>query len=68
MIRILKKPGRSGNTIVTILITKKYYNFWKKYVYKNWKIYCEKFDIGLIVIDNFIDTSHSKKKLHGINF
>ena len=63
MIRILKKPGRSGNTIVTLLITKKYYNFWKKYVYKNWKIYCDKFDIGLIVIDNFVDTSKSKKKI-----
>ena len=62
MIRVLRKPGKSGNTINTVLITKKYYNFWKKYVSKNWKMYCDKNDLGLIVLDNFIDNSQTKKK------
>ena len=62
MIRVLRKPGKSGNTIATVLITKKYYNFWKKYVSKNWKMYCDKNDLGLIVLDNFIDNSQAKKK------
>ena len=68
MIRVLRKPGKSGNTITTVLITKKYYNFWKKYVSKNWKMYCDKNDLGLIVLDNFIDNSQEKKKLIGINY
>jgi hypothetical protein len=62
MIKIIKQPGKSGNTIVSVLITKKYYNFWKKYVSKNWKIYCDRHDLGLIVIDQFIDNSQTKKK------
>jgi len=62
MIRVLKKPGKSGNIIATIAISKKYYDFWKKYVYSNWKIYCDKFNLGLIVIDDFLDKSKSKKK------
>ena len=69
MIKIIKQPGKSGNTIVSVLITKKYYNFWKKYVSKNWKIYCDRHDLGLIVIDQFIDNSlDTKKKLIGINY
>lgn len=62
MIKVLKKPGKKGDAIVTVLITKKYFNFWKKYVYHNWKIYCDRHNLGLIIIDNFIDNAEGKKK------
>ena len=61
MINIIKKPSKSGNTIVTVLISSNYYNFWKKYIFNNWKKYCEKYNLGLITINDFIDKSQSKK-------
>ena len=62
MIKILKKPGKSGNVLSTVMIGKTYISNWKKYIYKNWKMYCDKFDIGLIVIENFIDNTKARKK------
>ena len=57
MIKVFKKPGKSGNTIATVLISNNYYNYWKKYVFSNWKKYCEKYNLGLITINDFIDKS-----------
>ena len=55
-----KKTGKSGNTIVTVLISSNYYNFWKKYILTIGK-YCEKYNLGLITINDFIDKFQFKK-------
>ncbi len=60
--KIIKKPGKSKNVIVGVAISKKYYQNWEKYIYKNWKIYCDRFDLGLIIFDDFLDKSKNKKK------
>ena len=58
--KIIKKPGKSKNVIVGCNF-KKYYQNWEKYIYKNWKIYCDRFDLGLIIFDDFLDKSKNKK-------
>ena len=61
MINIIKKQSKSGKKIVTLLISSNYNNFWKKYIFNNWKKYCEKYNLGLITINDYIDKSQSKK-------
>ena len=60
--KIIKKPGKSKNVIVGVAISKKYYQNWKKNVSQNWKKYCDRFDLGLVIYDDFLDTSDNKKK------
>ena len=44
------------NSIVTLAIGKKFYSHWKKYIFPNWKIYCESHNLGLIVFtEDLID-------------
>jgi len=50
MIKILKKSNNQNNYLVTIAIGSKYLNKWKKYSYISWKKYCEKYNLGLIVV------------------
>ena len=49
--KIIIPPGKSKNIIVTIAIGEKYYNSWLNYSSSTWKLYCNKFDLGLIVLD-----------------
>lgn len=48
---ILDSKG-SKNYIVTIAIGEQYCKDWENYALPSWKVYCEKFDIGLIVFTN----------------
>ena len=47
--KIILKPKLSNNYIVTIAIGEKYLKEWKSFALPSWKVYCQKFDIGLIV-------------------
>jgi len=50
MFTIIKKPKKNKNYLVTIAIGKKYYNDWYNYALPTWKRYCQRNDIGIIVI------------------
>lgn len=51
------------NILVTIAIGDKYLNDWKRHSYPSWKGYCEKHDLGLLVItDSLINQSDPKYK------
>lgn len=55
--------SKSKNYIVTIAIGKKYLSQWKNFAFNNWKQYCVKNDIGIMVIqDDIIDKNHPKWK------
>lgn len=49
--RVYIEPEKSGNAITTIAIGDDYLIAWEKYSLPTWKDYCEKNDLGLIVID-----------------
>jgi len=55
MIKVYRKPGKSNNVIVSVIISKEYFNFWEKYIFKNWYDYCKKYNLGLIIFDNYLD-------------
>jgi hypothetical protein len=50
--KIILKPKLKHNYIVTIAIGNQYLQDWELYALPSWKLYCERFDIGLIVITN----------------
>ena len=59
MIETIIAPKKSGNILVTIAIGVKYKSFWEKYASTNWMDYCDKNDLGLLVItDDLIDNNH----------
>lgn len=49
--KIILPPGQTKNVIVTIAIGEKYFNSWLEYSLISWKAYCNKYDLGLIVLD-----------------
>ena len=56
-------PGDSGNIIVTIAIGDKYLNDWTNYACPSWIKYCEKYKLGLVVVEeDLIDLSSEKWK------
>ena len=55
MYKIMLKPKKSKNYLVTIAIGEKYYKDWSKYALPTWVKYCKKNDIGIItIIDNLL--------------
>lgn len=48
--KIIQKPKKSKNYLVTIAIGEKYYNSWSQYALPSWKEYCNANDIGIIVV------------------
>ena len=59
MIEVIKSPGESKNVIVTIAIGDIYLKEWEGYAKPSWLAYCEKYDIGLlVVVDDLISKSH----------
>jgi hypothetical protein len=50
MIEIVRKLGDSKNAITTIAIGGEYYDEWEKYAKPSWLLYCEKHDLGLLVV------------------
>jgi hypothetical protein len=59
--KILIKPISSQNYIVTIAIGDMYYKNWEKFALPSWKIYCERYDIGLIIFTNDLISKDEKK-------
>ena len=58
--KVLMKPGNSGNVIATVAIGENYLNSWEQFASKNWKKYCRKHSLGLIVFDsNLVDINDS---------
>lgn len=63
MFKIIKKSKKKKNYLVTIAIGKKYYSDWFNYALPTWKKYCEKHDIGIIVITrDLVDKTNSTWK------
>jgi len=62
--KVVIKPGLTGNVITTVAIGNDYLKPWDQFASKNWKKYCEKHSLGLIVFDSSlvdINNSHWKK-------
>ena len=60
--------SESGNYIVTLAIGEKYYKNWEKYAQKTWVEYCNKNNIGLIIIVNSLDSSYKFRKMQWQKF
>lgn len=50
MYEIIRKPKVGDNYIATIAIGDAYLSAWKKYVLPGWMNYCERYDIGILVV------------------
>jgi hypothetical protein len=61
---ILIQPKGTTHFIATLCIGDQYFHGWKEYAFPTWKIYCEKYGIGLIVFkeDLLDDTCDLWKK------
>lgn len=46
---IILEPVNKANYIATLAIGEKYYSAWKEFAFPSWKLYCEKYGLGLIV-------------------
>ena len=44
--KVVIKPGLTGNVITTVAIGNDYLKPWDQFASKNWKKYCEKHSIG----------------------
>jgi hypothetical protein len=60
---LYRRPKNKKDYLVTIAIGNQYFDDWISFAKPGWDLYCEKFDLGLIVItDDLIDISHTKWK------
>ena len=50
--------SKTGNTLTTVAIGDEYYSNWYNYAYPSWKRYCEKYGIGLYVLNNYVSKKH----------
>jgi len=46
----------TGNALSTFAIGGQYYDAWYNYAYPSWKLYCEKYGLGLFVITEYMST------------
>ena len=61
--KVVINPGKDGNVIATVAIGGDYLKSWEQFASKNWKKYCKRHSLGLIVFDsNLIDMSDSHWK------
>lgn len=56
--KVLIKPKKK--LIVTIAIGNEYQNIWKKNIYPSWKLYCKKYNLGLIVFERDLVPKNSE--------
>ncbi len=57
------KQSESLNYIVTIAIGDQFYQEWADYILPSWLLYCEKYSLGLVVLEKeLIERSHPKWK------
>lgn len=48
---VLRKPGVSGNVLATLAIGDMYLDNFNKYALSSWLMYCNQFDLGLVLFD-----------------
>ena len=61
--KIIKKSKNSNNYIATVAIGEKHSKEFQTYILPSWVMYCEKYDLGLVVFESdLIDKSHYKWK------
>ena len=59
--KIYRDVESSGNILVTLAIGNKYIEEWEKFSLKNWLAYCERYDLGLFVLDKSIEEKTGKR-------
>jgi hypothetical protein len=59
--KIILNSELTNNYIVTIAIGEQYFLNWENYAMSSWKLYCEKYGIGLIVFTNDLISRKNKK-------
>ena len=60
--KIIKKPGKSKMSLLAWQSQKNIIEIGKN-IYKNWKIYCDRFDLGLFLTIFLINLKKKKNKL-----
>lgn len=50
--KVVIRPGQSGNVLATIAIGETYYRTWYKHAFPNWQRYCERHGLGLVAFDS----------------
>ena len=59
---IYRTPGKSGNTIVSHAIGGNYLQNWENNSLDSWMYYCEKHDLGLLILTELV--LEDEKKIH----
>jgi hypothetical protein len=59
MFEIIRKSSKGGNYIVTTAVGKKYLDYWKIFALPLWEKYAQNYDLGIIVLDEEIDSKNS---------
>ena len=57
---VILRSGLKNNYLFTIAIGQRYLNAWKTYSLNNWKQYCKKHSLGLIVITDHLISKKNK--------
>ena len=60
LIKILIEPAQTGNLLTTIAIGDQYYQDWYEYALPNWKEYCLRHKLGLVVFDEDLVSQEDK--------
>jgi hypothetical protein len=59
--KIYRDVGNSGNILATLAIGKKYIDEWESLSLNNWMAYCERYDLGLFVLDHSVEEETGKR-------
>ena len=64
--KIIRNLGRTKDVVVTLAFGGEYYNLWETHASNTWVEYCQKHDLGLIVIDHplYSHLDENWKKAH----
>jgi hypothetical protein len=63
-VKIYKYPGKTTHWIATLAIGKEYFSNWEANALPTWKVFAEKYDVGIAVFDSDLisrDSSNWKK-------
>ncbi len=58
--KLILEPGKSKNIIATIAIGSEYLDSWEQYALPNWKEYCIRNELGLLVINEDLISRNNK--------
>lgn len=59
--KMYRDVGSSGNILTTLAIGKKYIDEWESLSLHNWLAYCERYDLGLFVLDYSVEEKTGKR-------